>query len=234
MMNTVKKILVVEDEFDINESLVDWFNESGYEAFGVLDGAIAFDEFIRFKPDLVILDVQLPGKDGVIITEEIRRDHGTPIIMLTAKTDADDIVRGLEAGADDYVKKPFVHSELMARIKARLREPKTSTAAVINLGSLSIDVPGHEVRKNGERVSLTPIEFDLLLTLAEKPGEVFSREDLLVKVWGYQFKPGDKFKPDTRLVNVHVQRLRSKIEDDTETHKYVLTERGVGYKAGPV
>jgi two-component system response regulator MtrA len=176
----------------------------------------------------------LPNLTGVEIAKLIRREFGTPIIMLTAKTEAEDIVAGLEAGADDYVRKPFDHNELMARIKARLRERNVPEKAVLTLGELTIDIAGHEVRKDGQRISLTPLEFNLLQTLVEKPGSVFSREELLVKVWGYQFKHDDKFKPDTRLVNVHVQRLRSKIEADPDSPQFVLTERGVGYKAGSV
>ncbi len=183
-------------------------------------------------PDLVLLDVQLPGLNGLEIAGKIRQNHGTPIIMLTARTDTEDIVKGLEAGADDYVPKPFDSAVLIARINARLRDTKPAGAEIITLGPITIDVPGHEVRKDGIRLQLTPLEFNLLQTLAASPGEVFSREELLVKVWGYQFKPDDKFKPDTRLVNVHVQRLRSKIEEDADSPHFVLTERGIGYKAG--
>jgi two-component system response regulator MtrA len=189
-------------------------------------------KFNAMHPDLVLLDVQLPGLNGLEIAGKIRQNHGTPIIMLTARTDTEDIVKGLEAGADDYVPKPFDSAVLIARINARLRDTKPAGAEVITLGPITIDVPGHEVRKDGIRLQLTPLEFNLLQTLAASPGEVFSREELLVKVWGYQFKPDDKFKPDTRLVNVHVQRLRSKIEEDADSPHFVLTERGIGYKAG--
>lgn len=229
-----KKILVVEDEVELNESLVDWLAGSGFEAVGVEDGGKAYDTFLAEKPDLVLLDVQLPNMNGIEIAKLIRKDFGTPIIMVTAKTDANDIIAGLEAGADDYVRKPFDMNELKARIKARLRENNLPDKVVLTLGALTLDVAGHEVRKDGARISLTPLEFNLLQTLIERPGAVFSREELLVKVWGYQFKPDDKFKPDTRLVNVHVQRLRSKIEQDPDNPQFVLTERGVGYKAGTV
>ena len=229
-----KKILVVEDEAELNESLVEWLRDAGFEAQGEEDGAKAFPKFLEYKPDLVLLDVQLPNLTGVEVAKQIRAEFGTPIIMVTAKTEAEDIVAGLEAGADDYVRKPFDHIELMARIKARLRERNVPEKAVLTLGELTIDIAGHEVRKDGQRISLTPLEFNLLQTLVEKPGSVFSREELLVKVWGYQFKHDDKFKPDTRLVNVHVQRLRSKIEADPDSPQFVLTERGVGYKAGSV
>ena len=230
----MKKVLVVEDDFELNESLVEWLEAAGYTATGVLEGGLAFPTFLQIQPDLVLLDVMLPGVSGIEIAQKIRQAHGTPIIMLTALSESDDIVRGLEAGADDYVKKPFDTTELMARIKARLRDTKPAGSEIITLGPITIDVPGHEVRKDGVRLQLTPLEFNLLQTLAANPGEVFSREDLLVKVWGYQFKADDKFKPDTRLVNVHVQRLRSKIEADPDSPQFVLTERGVGYKAGSV
>lgn len=228
----MKKVLVIEDEIDMNESIVELLEQAGFEAAGVLEGGLALSKFNSMQPDLVLLDVQLPGLSGFEIAQKIRQTHGTPIIMLTARSDSDDIVRGLEAGADDYVTKPFQWNVLEARIKARLRDTRTSNTEKIVLGPIVIDVPGHEVRKDGERIQLTPLEFKLLVTLAASPGEVFSREDLLVKVWEYQFRADDKFKPDTRLVNVHVQRLRSKIELDPDDPQFVLTERGIGYKAG--
>jgi two-component system response regulator MtrA len=169
----------------------------------------------------------IPNLNGIEVCAKIRETSGVPIIMLTALTDQEDVIRGLEAGADDYVKKPFEPAEFLARVKARLRPiPTLEGAAELSIGPLTIDVAGHEVRRDGQRISLTPLEFSLLQTLAEKPKQVFSREMLLEKVWGYQYKA------DTRLVNVHVQRLRSKIEDDPENPTIVVTERGVGYKAG--
>lgn len=230
----MKKILVVEDDFDMNESICEMLNDAGFEAVGVHEGLLALSKFTSMQPDLVLLDWMLPGLNGIEIAQKIRASHLTPIIMLTAKGDSDDIVEGLEAGADDYVTKPFNSSVLLARIKANLRDAKSSGPEIITLGPITIDVPGHEIKKDGVRIQLTPLEFNLLQTLAANPGEVFSREELLVKVWGYNFKPDDKFKPDTRLVNVHVQRLRSKIEVDPDSPQFVLTERGVGYKAGSV
>jgi two-component system response regulator MtrA len=226
------KILVIEDEPDMNELIVEVLETAGYQAEGVLDGIAALERFASMQPDLVLLDVQLPGLSGLEIAKKIRQTHGTPIIMLTARTDSEDIVLGLEAGADDYVPKPFDSPVLIARIKARLRDLRSSGSEVFTLGPITIDVAGHEVRKDGVRLQLTPLEFKLLETLAATPGEVFTREELLIKVWGYKFEPNDKFKPDTRLVNVHVQRLRSKIEEDPDTPHFVLTERGLGYKAG--
>ncbi len=222
-----KKILVVEDEFALNESLRDFLTGEGYETHGVYDGTAALAAFATLEPDLVLLDVMIPNLNGIEVCAKIRETSGVPIIMLTALTDQDDVIRGLEAGADDYVKKPFEPAEFLARVKARLRPiPTLEGASELSIGPLTIDVSGHEVRRDGQRISLTPLEFSLLQTLAEKPKQVFSREMLLEKVWGYQYKA------DTRLVNVHVQRLRSKIEDDPENPTIVVTERGVGYKAG--
>ena len=221
------KILVVEDELDMNRQLCEFLANAGYETNGAHDGGKAIDLFHSYAPDLILLDVQLPVLMGTAVCRKIREVSGVPIIMLTAQTELDQVIAGLEAGADDYIKKPFDPSELLARIKARLRPIQFATdAGELKIGPLVIDVAGHEVRRDGERISLTPLEFSLLQTLAEKPKQVFSREMLLEKVWGYQYKA------DTRLVNVHVQRLRSKIEDDPEHPKIVVTERGVGYKAG--
>lgn len=222
-----QKILVVEDDSIMNQQLCDLLENSGFEVCPVLDGGKAIDVFNEFAPDLVLLDWMLPNMSGPEICEEIRKTSGTPIIMLTAKTDEENIVAGLEAGADDYISKPMPSFKVLhARIEARLRPLRTSELTELVIGPLVIDVMGHEVRKNGERVSLTPLEFNLLQTLAEKPKQVFSREILLEKVWGYPYTA------DTRLVNVHVQRLRSKIEDDPDNPRIVVTERGVGYKAG--
>ena len=226
------KILVVEDEESYRETLAILLPKEGHEVVVAADGHEALARFADSKPDLILLDLMLPGISGNEVCRTIRQTSNVPIIMLTARTDSEDIVKGLEAGADDYVPKPFDSAVLIARIKARLRDSKTTGTEIITLGPITIDVPGHEVRKDGVRLQLTPLEFNLLQTLAASPGEVFSREDLLVKVWGYQFKADDKFKPDTRLVNVHVQRLRSKIEEDADSPQFVLTERGIGYKAG--
>lgn len=200
----------------------------GFETEHSADGTEAVERFREMKPDLVLLDVMLPGLDGIEVCEEIRTDSGTPIIMLTARTDTSDVVRGLEAGADDYVVKPFNPTELIARIRARLREPQTETGETLRVGDLDIVVSAHEVRRGSEPIQLTPLEFDLLLLLARKPQQVFTRDVLLERVWGYQYKA------DTRLVNVHVQRLRAKIEKDPDNPAIITTVRGVGYRAaGP-
>ncbi|MGH3839782.1 MAG: MtrAB system response regulator MtrA, partial [Pseudonocardiaceae bacterium] len=178
------------------------------------------------KPDLVLLDLMLPGMNGIDVCKAIRAESGVPIVMLTAKTDTVDVVLGLESGADDYVVKPFKPKELVARLRTRLRRTEDDPAEQLTIGDLTIDVPGHQVSRNGTPISLTPLEFDLLAALARKPRQVFTREVLLEQVWGY------RHAADTRLVNVHVQRLRSKIEQDPEHPEVVLTVRGVGYKAG--
>jgi two-component system response regulator MtrA len=147
--------------------------------------------------------------------------------MLTAKTDTVDVVLGLESGADDYIVKPFKPKELVARVRARLRRTEEEPAELLNIADIVIDVPAHKVTREGAQISLTPLEFDLLVALARKPRQVFTREVLLEQVWGY------RHAADTRLVNVHVQRLRAKVEKDPENPEIVLTVRGVGYKAGP-
>lgn len=220
------KILVVDDDAGIRDMLGIILEARGFDVEFSEDGAGAFAIFAATKPDLVLLDWMLPGKDGVEVCREIRAAAGTPIIMLTAKSDIEDEVRGLEAGADDYIAKPIDQEKLIARINASLRRLTPESSEVVRIGPLELDVVGHEVRRGSDRLSLTPLEFNLLLTLALKPKQVFTREMLLEQVWGYHYKA------DTRLVNVHVQRLRSKIEDDPDNPKIVTTVRGIGYKAG--
>jgi two-component system response regulator MtrA len=220
------KILVVDDDSGIRDMLGIILEARGFEVEYSEDGAGAFAIFSATTPDLVLLDVMLPGKDGVEVCKEIRAVAGTPIIMLTAKSDTEDEVRGLNAGADDYIAKPIDQEKLLARINASLRRLTPESSEVVRIGPLELDVVGHEVRRGSDKLSLTPLEFNLLLTLALKPKQVFTREMLLEQVWGYHYKA------DTRLVNVHVQRLRSKIEDDPDNPKIVTTVRGIGYKAG--
>ncbi|MEY4989492.1 MAG: hypothetical protein RI933_1125 [Actinomycetota bacterium] len=221
------KILVIDDDNALREMVGIVLESEGFSVSFHDAGSGAADVFAAIEPDLVLLDVMLPGKDGIEVCREIRNVSGTPIIMLTAKTESDDVVRGLEAGADDYVVKPFDPGVLTARIRARLRAgaPVVDTETY-RIGPLTLDVVGHEVKRGDELISLTPLEFSLLLTLAQKPKQVFTREMLLELVWGYHYKA------DTRLVNVHVQRLRSKIEEDPDNPKIVTTVRGIGYKAG--
>ncbi len=219
------KILVVDDDDALREMVGLVLSSNGYQPVFASDGISAVEVFKQNSPDLVLLDIMLPGQSGIDVCNQIRAVSGVPIIMLTAKGDTDDVVVGLEAGADDYVVKPHNGAELVARVRARLR-PLTDDAAVVAIGPLSLDPKSFEVKRGEEPVSLTPLEFKLLHTLASKPQQVFSREMLLEQVWGYQYKA------DTRLVNVHVQRLRSKVEDDPENPKIVMTVRGHGYRAG--
>jgi two-component system response regulator MtrA len=190
-------------------------------------GDEALEAFRETKPDLVLLDVMLPGIDGVEVCKLIRAESMVPIVMLTARGDTQDVVAGLEAGADDYIVKPFRHpSELVARIRTRLRRSTMPSTGQVSIGDLKIDMVAHEVTRGDTKILLTRLEFELLAALAKEPGRVFTREALLSEVWGYHHST------DTRLVNVHVQRLRSKVEPDPDNPVIVLTVRGVGYRAG--
>ena len=222
------RILVVDDDQAISEILGIVRRAEGFEPYFCADGAKAMDVFRQTNPDLVLLDLMLPGRDGIDICRAIREESGIPIVMLTARSDSQDIVTGLESGADDYIVKPIKNKELIARIRARLRKVETPSTKEIRIGDLIIDVAGHLVRRGNEILPLTVLEFKLLTTLAKRPWQVFSREVLLQEVWEYQHAA------DTRLVNVHVQRLRAKIEKDPERPEIVLTVRGIGYKAGSV
>lgn len=219
------RILIVDDDTALGEMLAIVLRGEGFEPETVTRGDEVMDAFGAFEPDLVLLDVMLPGKDGIEVCREIRAASGVPIVMLTAKTDTVDVVLGLESGADDYVVKPFKPKELVARVRARLRGADQPRPTTLHVGDLTIDVPGHVVRRGEEEILLTPLEFDLLVCLARRPWQVFTRDELLEQVWGY------RHSADTRLVNVHVQRLRAKIEKDPENPEVVLTVRGVGYKA---
>jgi len=221
------RILVVDDDASLAEMLTIVLRQEGFEPAVCLRGDEALAAFREFRPDLLLLDLMLPGKDGIDVCKEIRAESGIPIVMLTAKGDTVDVVVGLESGADDYVVKPFKPKELVARIRARVRRLDTPSQENLTIGDLVIDVSGHQVTRAGVAISLTPLEFDLLVCLARKPWQAFSREVLLEEVWGY------RHAADTRLVNVHVQRLRSKVEHDPERPEIVVTVRGVGYKAGP-
>ena len=221
------RVLVVDDDTALAEMLGIVLRGEGFDTSFCSDGAHALEVFRATRPDLVLLDVMLPGRDGIEVCRQIRAESGVPIVMLTAKTDTVDVVLGLESGADDYVVKPFKPKELVARVRARLRRTDEPAPEALEVGDLAIDVAGHSVRRNGTVIPLTPLEFDLLVALARKPWQVFTREVLLEQVWGY------RHAADTRLVNVHVQRLRSKVERDPERPEIVVTVRGVGYKAGP-
>jgi len=220
------RILVVDDDTALAEMIGIVLRTEGFDVVFCADGAAAVDTWRAERPDLILLDLMLPGMDGIEICAQIRAESGVPIIMLTARTDTADVVRGLESGADDYIVKPFNPKELVARIRTRLRPVTPAQADVLRIGDLTVDVSAHEVRREDAVIALTPLEFELLVALASKPQQVFTREMLLEQVWGYHYKA------DTRLVNVHVQRLRAKIERDPDNPKIVTTVRGVGYRAG--
>ncbi len=222
------RILVVDDDTALAEMIGIVLRTEGFEPSFCADGAEAVETFRSVRPDLILLDLMLPGMDGIEICTRIRAESGVPIIMLTARTDTADVVRGLESGADDYIVKPFNPKELVARIRTRMRPVAIPENSVQRIGDLVVDIAGHEVRRGDEVIALTPLEFELLVALASKPQQVFSREELLEQVWGYHYKA------DTRLVNVHVQRLRAKVELDPDNPKIVTTVRGVGYRAGAV
>ena len=219
-------VMVVDDDQDLAEMLSIVLNGAGMEVDLVGRGDEVIEVFTANPPDLVLLDVMLPGLDGIEVCKLIREISMVPIVMLTAKGDTHDVVLGLEAGADEYMVKPYKNQELIARIKTRLR--RTSKVGTLKIGDIVIDQMEHTISRNEKQIPLTRLEFDLLVALAKEPGRVFTREALLSEVWGYQHAA------DTRLVNVHVQRLRSKIEADAENPELVQTVRGVGYKAGPV
>src|SRR4051795_8621277 len=221
------RVLVVDDDPALAEMLGIVLRSEGFLPSFVADGERALAAFRENRPDIVLLDLMLPGMSGIDVARAIRTESGVPIVMLTAKSDTVDVVLGLESGADDYVVKPFKPKELVARVRARLRRTDEPAPETLQIGDIAIDVAGHSVKRADRNIPLTPLEFDLLVALARKPRQVFTREVLLEQVWGY------RHAADTRLVNVHVQRLRAKIEKDPEHPEIVVTVRGVGYKAGP-
>jgi two-component system response regulator VicR len=227
------KILVIEDEKAIADIIKFNLEKEGHTVETAYDGEDGVKKAFSINPDLILLDIMMPKKDGFQVLKEVRAKSQVPVIMLTAKEEEVDKVLGLELGADDYVVKPFSMRELMARVKANLRRvdfsnitTTNSNSEIIDLNGLSIDLNKYEVRKNGEIVDLTLREFELLKFLASKAGQVFSREQLLEEVWGYEYYG------DIRTVDVTVRRLREKIEDDNGEFKYILTKRGVGYYFG--
>lgn len=229
----MKKVLVVEDEQTILDIVSFNLEKEGFEVLTAMDGDEGMDMALHSNPDLILLDVMLPGIDGFEICKEVRKTSHTPIIMLTAREEEVDKVTGLELGADDYITKPFSMKELMARVKANLRRSDFAQIAmdkkteeeedVARFGDLVVDNKCMEVRKNGQVLDITLREYELLKFLSAQPGEVFSREQLLKEVWGYDYYG------DVRTVDVTVRRLREKIEEDPGSPAYILTKRGVGY-----
>ena len=220
----MKKVLVVDDEESILK-IVDYaLTEAGYEVHVARDGAGAEFMLQDVRPDLVILDVMLPGKSGLDIARELRVTSDVPIIMLSARGDEVDRILGLEFGADDYVTKPFSPRELVSRVKAILRRVEGSPAERIRIGDLEIDTESHQVKLSGQPLHLTTSEYGILLHLASHPGKAFSRRAILSALWG-ETPVGDE-----RAVDVHIHNIREKLEADQENPAYVLTVRGFGYR----
>jgi len=226
---TAKKILVIEDEQSISDIIKFNLKKEGYEVETAYDGKDGLEKALTVNPTLILLDIMLPILDGFEVCKKVREKSNVPILMLTAKEEEVDKVLGLELGADDYITKPFGMRELIARIRANIRRteqmvPAEDTPADIkNFGNLEIDMNRYEVRKNNESLDLTLREFELLKYLAERESKVFSREQLLEEVWGYEYYG------DIRTVDVTVRRLREKLEDDPSDPKYIVTKRGIGY-----
>ena len=224
------RILLVEDDPSIREVTALGLRSAGFTVDTAADGVEALDRWRTGNPDLVLLDVMLPRLDGLEVCRAIRREATLPIVMLTARADTIDVVVGLESGADDYVRKPFEMPELVARLRAALRRHRPEPGAaggspVLRLGPLRIDMLGRAVERDGAEIPLTRTEFDLLAELARRPGQVLTRDQLLDLVWGYDYLG------DSRLVDVAVGRLRSKVEADPASPELVITVRGAGYKA---
>ena len=220
------RILTIEDDERIRTAVRFALEDEGWSVLEAETGEQALEGFNSMAPDLVLVDIGLPGIDGFEVCRELRRGSDVPIIMVTARDDTHDVVAGLEAGADDYVTKPIAPKELSARIRALLRrvKPEAATAAPRTVGDLEIIPDEGVVRKNGEEIHLTKTEFHLLCELSDQLGKVLSREHLLEEVWGYDYFG------DGRLVDVHVRRLRTKVEPDPAHPRHVVTVRGMGYK----
>ncbi len=225
----MKKVLLVEDDQPLAEVVTYNLRKEGYEVVTAGDGIQGLETARREKPDLVLLDIMLPGLDGLELCRLLRKDYNVPIIMLTARVTETDKIVGLEVGADDYITKPFSVKELMARVRASLRRAgmtQTAGDTIIKTGDIQIDIPGRLVTLGGKPIELTPREFDLLAYLAQNRGLVLSREQILEKVWGWEFAG------DTKTVDVHVSWLRRKLESDPSQPQYIITVRGAGYRFG--
>ncbi|MHB0999079.1 MAG: response regulator [Armatimonadota bacterium] len=225
-----KIIMLIDDDESLLASLSAGLGDEGYSVISVNDGNDAVEVFTREQPDLVVLDLMLPGMDGISVCRSIRRSSPVPVIMLTAKKDDIDKIIGLEVGADDYVTKPFNFRELLARIKSALRRPAMEgyepeeTPDSLSLSELAIDLSRREVRVRGKLVPMPMKEYNLLAVLAEKPGRIFERDELLSRIWG------EDFYGDEKTLDVHIRRLRAKIESDPANPRYILTVRGIGYR----
>ena len=222
-----RTILVVDDEPTLRETLVDALEADGFRVVSASDGREALARFRAERPDLVLLDLMLPELSGIEVCRQIRRESGVPILMLTARDSELDKVVGLELGADDYVTKPFGLQELLARVRALIRRSERRgdgvAPALIEMGSVQVDLAGHQILRDGKALPVKPKAFELLAFLLNHPGQVFTRDQLLERVWGYDYAG------ETRTVDVHVHWLRSQVEDNPATPAYLHTVRGVGY-----
>lgn len=219
--------MVVDDDPNLGEVVARYLQKEGYEVEVATDGRTGLERALATLPDLVVLDLMLPGLDGLEVFRRLRRVAPIPVVMLTARGSEEDRVAGLELGADDYVAKPFSPRELTARVKAVLRRAGGGVSDLVAVtfaaGDITLDLVSHEAKRAGEPIVLTVKEFDLLAYLMSHPGTAFRREELLEAVWGYTFG-------DTATVTVHVRRLREKIEDDPSLPRYLSTVRGIGYR----
>ena len=224
----MRRVLVVDDEANLRHTLGYALRQEGYEVLTAENGEDGLETFRSAKPELVILDVMLPRIDGFEVCRRIRRESDVPILMLTARDTELDKVVGLEIGADDYLAKPFSMRELVARVRAMLRRARRATEPeitdVVELGGLQLDVPKHRVSAEGIPINLKPREFDLLSFLMSHPGQVFNRDQILARVWGFDYAG------DSRTVDTHVKTLREKLGDDADRPRWVETVRGVGYR----
>ncbi len=223
-----RTILVVDDETTLRETLVDALEAEGFRVVSAADGRAALTVFRAERPDLVLLDLMLPELSGIEVCRIIRAESGVPIVMLTAKDSEIDKVVGLELGADDYVTKPFSVRELSARIRALFRRAEQAVTAenppaVVDLGRVQVDIAGHRLLRDGDALPVKPKAFELLVFLLRHPGQVFTRDQLLERVWGYDYAG------ETRTVDVHVHWLRSQIEEEPSAPRFIHTVRGVGY-----
>lgn len=224
-----KRVLIIEDEVSISDIIKFNLLKEGYEIETAYNGEEGLKKALNLNFDLILLDIMLPHMDGFQVCRKIRESSNVPVIMLTAKEEEVDKVLGLELGADDYITKPFGMRELIARIKANIRrteftsDSSDSNNKITNYGNITIDMTKYEVRKNEKPLELTLREFELLKYLAEQENQVFSREQLLEEVWGYEYYG------DIRTVDVTIRRLREKVEDDPGEPKYIMTKRGIGY-----
>ncbi|HEX2952821.1 MAG TPA: response regulator transcription factor [Bacillota bacterium] len=231
MKSINKRILVVDDEPKIVEVVHSYLQNKGYEPYSAYSGEEALDAFDKINPCLIILDLMLPDIMGEVVCQRIRKKSRVPVIMLTAKAEEDEILQGLELGADDYVTKPFSPRQLVARVDALLRRSGDEAVPLSGLlsyseGDLVIDSTKHEVKKAGQVVGLTPNEYSLLMTLVKYPQKAFTREELIA------IAMGDDYQGFDRTIDSHIKNLRQKIEDDTKNPRYILTVHGVGYRFG--